>query len=83
VANGNPKKPKTPSEDVYERNTRRAEIAGWLIVVGLGVELVSLIFAGRPLSELIPQAIADLLIAGGVAFELLFARIARIAGDTA
>lgn len=68
-------------EEIYERYTRRAEIAGWLIVVGLGVELVSLIAAGRPLSETIPQAIADVLIAGGVAFELLFSRKARVAGD--
>jgi hypothetical protein len=82
VAKGTPKKPQPPAV-VYERYTLRAELAGWAIVLGLAVELGTLIAAGRPLSELIPQAIADLLIGGGVAFELLFGRKARIAGDSA
>jgi hypothetical protein len=82
VAKGTPKKPQPPAV-VYERYTLRAELAGWAIVLGLAVELGTLIAAGRPLSELIPQAIADVLIGGGVAFELLFGRRARIAGDSA
>ena len=76
-------KGKISPPEVYARNTRRAEVAGWFIVVGLCVELGAMFWAVRPLSEIIPQVIADCLIAGGVAFELLFGRIARVAGDSA
>lgn len=73
-------KPQTPDE-IYDLNTRRAERVAWLIVIGLGVELVGLYWSDRPIWEIIVQAVADLLIAGGVGFELVFARIARGAGD--
>jgi hypothetical protein len=73
-------KPQTP-EEIYDLNTRRAERVAWLIVIGLGVELVGLYWSDRPIWEIIVQAVADLLIAGGVGFELVFARVARGAGD--
>lgn len=80
MATGNPKTEKSP-QTTHDLFTRRAEKVAWLIVLGLAVELIGMFWSGRPVWEIAVQAIADLLIAGGVGFELWFERVARVAGD--
>jgi hypothetical protein len=70
------------AQQVFDRNTRRAEVIAWLIVLGLALDLVILAIEQRPFVETALQFLADLFIVGGVAGELYFERKARVAGDT-
>lgn len=74
----------SPSEREYELNTGRAEFGGWVLLIGLGIELVyGLFFSNWSCSEKMAIGAGNLLVVGGVWAEVHFGRKARIAGDTA
>lgn len=68
-------------ERAYERNSNRSEIFGYVLLAGLGLELLFAFILDKPALEKISTIAADLLIVGGVWGEIHFASKAREAGD--
>jgi hypothetical protein len=66
--------------DVYEVNSRRAHLFGYVLIVGLALEIINAVIWYKG-SETIAEVIAVLLIVGGVWGELFFGQKARLRGS--
>jgi hypothetical protein len=71
------------SASAYEVNTRRSELFGYVLLAGLGVELLFAIALSKPWIDWLSTLLSDAVIVIGVWGEIHFGRLARIAGDVA
>jgi hypothetical protein len=67
----------------YEKNAGRSEVFGYVLLAGLGVELVFAVILSKPWVDWISTILSDVLIVVGVWGEIHFGQRARIAGDAA
>lgn len=58
-----------------------AELSGLALVVGLLIALYEAVISSKPIDEKWLSVLSEILIVGGVGFELLFGRWSREAGD--
>jgi len=68
-------------QSTYEKNSTRAELFSFLILVGLGVEIAAVFILNKPLCEALLTIGSTSLILLGVWGEIFFERRARAAGD--
>jgi hypothetical protein len=65
----------------YETNSHRSELAAYVLIAGLAIELAFAFFLDGPWLEKVSTIVADVLIVVGVWGEIHFGRKARESGD--